>query len=189
MLQGLLAIQLTASISKLHPPHCASESATCKGPTSGQMAFLLMGFVLMIIGAGGVRPCNFAFGADQFNPNTESGKRGVNSFFNWYFFTFTFAKMVSLTLVVYVQANVSWAIGLGLPAILMLTACVLYFVGSKMYVKVKATGSPITSVVQVFVVTVKKRSLKPVEQPWLNLFNYIPSKSINTKLPYTDQFR
>ena len=187
--KGLLVIQLTAAIKKLHPPHCGSAENTCKGPTAGQMAFLLTGFGLLIVGAAGIRPCNLAFGADQFNPKTESGKRGINSFFNWYFFTFTFAQMVSLTLIVYVQSNVSWAIGLGIPAILMLIACALFFMGSKMYVKVKATGSPMTSVVQVLVVAVKRRGLNPPEQPWLSLFNHLPTSSINAKLSYTDQFR
>ncbi|GAV88463.1 PTR2 domain-containing protein [Cephalotus follicularis] len=185
---GLLAIQLTAAIPTLHPPHCG-DNATCKGPTTGQMLFLLAGFGLMIVGAGGVRPCNLAFGADQFNPESVSGKRGINSFFNWYFFTFTFAQMVSLTLIVYIQSNVSWAIGLGIPAILMLVACVVYFTGSKIYVKVKATGSPMTSVAQVVVVAIKKRHLKALEQPWLSLFNFIPPTSINSKLRYTHQFR
>ncbi|KAJ6418367.1 hypothetical protein OIU84_001692 [Salix udensis] len=189
LVSGLLAIQLTAAISKLHPPHCAKESSTCIGPTAGQMAFLLAGFILMIVGAGGIRPCNLAFGADQFNPETESGKRGVNSFFNWYFFTYTFAQMISLTLIVYVQSNVSWPIGLGIPAILMLISCLVYYMGTKLYVKVKATGSPMTSVAQVMVVAFKKRKLKPADQPWLSLFNYIPPKSINSKLSYTDQFR
>ncbi|XVF09159.1 hypothetical protein REPUB_Repub07fG0067600 [Reevesia pubescens] len=187
---GLLAIQLTAAIPELHPHHCAAKgNGECKGPTAGQLGFLLTGLGLMIVGAGGVRPCNLAFGVDQFNPKTESGKRGIDSFFNWYFFTFTFAQMISLTLIVYIQSNVSWAIGLGIPAILMLIACVVYFVGSKIYVKVKASGSPMTSVAQVIVVAIKKRKLKSVEQPWLSLFKYVPPKSINSKLPYTDQFR
>ncbi|GMY04898.1 protein NRT1/ PTR FAMILY 2.11-like isoform X1 [Fagus crenata] len=186
---GLLAIQLTAAIKKLHPPHCASGENTCKGPTAGQMTFLLTGFGLLIIGAAGIRPCNLAFGADQFNPKTESGKRGINSFFNWYFFTLTFAQIVSLTLIVYVQSNVSWAIGLGIPAILMLISGAIFFMGSKMYVKVKATGSPMTSVVRVIVVAIKKRRLKLPEQPWLSLFNHLSPSSINSKLSYTDQFR
>ncbi|KAK8657665.1 hypothetical protein V6N13_035893 [Hibiscus sabdariffa] len=187
---GLLAIQLTAAIPELHPHRCAAKgSGECKGPTTGQLAFLLTGLGLMIVGAGGVRPCNLAFGVDQFNPKTESGKRGIDSFFNWYFFTFTFAQMISLTLIVYIQSNVSWAIGLGIPASLMFIACVVYFVGSKIYVKVKTSGSPMTSVAQVIVVAIKKRKLKPVEQPWLSLFKYVPPKSINSKLPYTDQFR
>ncbi|KAI7980106.1 Protein NRT1/ PTR FAMILY 2.11 [Camellia lanceoleosa] len=149
------------------------------------MAFLLLGFALVMVGASGIRPCNLAFGADQFNPNTKSGKRGINSFFNWYFFTLTFAVMVSLTAVVYVQSNVSWAIGLLIPAMIMLISCAFFFLGTNIYVKVKPEGSPLTSVVQVFVVAAKKRRLVLPEQPWLTLFNYMPPKSINSKRPYT----
>ncbi|KAK3013630.1 hypothetical protein RJ639_010256 [Escallonia herrerae] len=187
---GLLLIDLTAIIKKLHPPRCGSEEGSkCVGPTPWQMAFLLSGFALMVAGAAGIRPCNLAFGADQFNPNTQSGKRGINSFFNWYFFTLTFAQMVSLTLVVYVQSDISWAIGLGIPTAFMLVSCVVYFTGTKIYVKVKPEGSPFTNVAQVILVAVKKRKLKLPQQPWLSLFNYVPSKSMNSKLPYTEQFR
>ncbi|KAK7265760.1 hypothetical protein RJT34_33383 [Clitoria ternatea] len=187
---GLLVIQLTAVFKKLHPPECGKESKTCIGPTSGQMAFLIGGFGLLMVGAAGVRPCNLAFGADQFNPNTDSGKKGINSFFNWYFFTFTFAQMVSLTLIVYIQSNVSWAIGLGIPAALMLISCVVYFMGARLYVKVKPTGSPMTSLVQVLVVAIKKRALElPAEHPMISLFNYVPPNGINSKLPYSYQFR
>ncbi|KAL3748337.1 hypothetical protein ACJRO7_009556 [Eucalyptus globulus] len=185
---GLQVIQLTAAIKDLHPPHCGSRNF-CTGPTGGQMAFLILGFALLITGAAGIRPCNLAFGADQFDPKTESGKRGINSFFNWYFFTFTFAQMVSLTLIVYVQSNVSWAIGLAIPAILMLISCAIFFMGSKIYVKVKATGSPITSMAQVLAVAIKKSRLKQPEQPWLSLYSYTPAESLNSKLSYTDQFR
>ena len=153
------------------------------------MAFLFTGFGFLVVGAAGIRPCNLAFGADQFNPNTESGKKGVNSFFNWYFFTFTFAVMVSLTLIVYIQTNLSWAVGLGIPAVLMLLSLVVYFLGSKKYVKVKATGSPMTSIVQVLVVAMKKSRLKLPENPLISLFTYMPSEAINTRLPYTSQFR
>ncbi|KAL1373332.1 hypothetical protein HN51_003311 [Arachis hypogaea] len=187
---GLLTIQLTAAIKTMHPPQCGNSSTICEGPNAGQMTFLLAGFALLIVGAAGIRPCNLAFGADQFNPNTESGKKGINSFFNWYFFTFTFAQMVSLSLIVYIQSNVSWAVGLGIPAGLMLFSCVVYYLGSKSYVKVKATGSPVTSIVQVVVVSFKKRGLNlPDQDPLLSLFDYMPPHSINSKLPHTCQFR
>lgn len=182
---GLLVIALTAAISKLHPPDCGSNN-TCIGPTPWQMAVLLSGFGLLIVGAAGIRPCNLAFGADQFNPNTESGKRGINSFFNWYFFTFTFAQMVSLTAIVYVQSSINWGIGLGIPALLMLISCVLFFMGTKIYVKVRPEGSPITSLVQVLTVAIKKRRSKLQEQ---SLYCHVPPGSINSKLPYTEQFR
>ncbi|KAK9901798.1 hypothetical protein M0R45_001960 [Rubus argutus] len=97
--------------------------------------------------------------------------------------------MLSLTVIVYVQSNVSWSLGFGIPAMLMLLSCALFFMGAKLFVKVKASGSPMTSVAQVIVVAFKKGQLKQPEQPWLSLFVYMPPNSINSKLPYTHQFR
>ncbi|KAI4336047.1 hypothetical protein L6164_014623 [Bauhinia variegata] len=54
---GLQIIQLTAAFKNLHPPHCGRESSTCKGPTVGQMGFLLLGLGSLLVGAAGVRPC------------------------------------------------------------------------------------------------------------------------------------
>ncbi|KAM1080942.1 hypothetical protein ACFX1X_015772 [Malus domestica] len=60
-----------------------------------------------------------------------------------------------------------------------------------MYVKVKASGSPMESVAQVVAVSFAKRHLKVKvpEQPCLSMFVYMPPNSINSKLPYTNQFR
>ncbi|XP_048139054.1 protein NRT1/ PTR FAMILY 2.10-like isoform X2 [Rhodamnia argentea] len=187
---GLLALALTAAIPKMHP--CGSEkSSTCPSPNAGQMAFLLSGFGLLVIGGAGIRPCNLAFGADQFDPNTESGRMGTTSFFNWYYFTYTFAVMMSLSVIVYVQSDVSWAWGLAIPAFLMFVSLLLFFTGSRIFVKVKPEGSPLTSLLRVVVASIKKRKLKlhSPSQPWLSLFRYIPYSSINSKLPRTNQFR
>ncbi|KAJ6691314.1 OLIGOPEPTIDE TRANSPORTER-RELATED [Salix koriyanagi] len=97
--------------------------------------------------------------------------------------------MVSVTAIVYVQSNVSWAIGLGIPAFLMLLSCVMFFVGTNIYVIVKPQGSPLSSVLHVLVAATKKRGLKLPENSAVSLFSYIPAKSINTKLPRTEQFR
>ncbi|KMT10402.1 hypothetical protein BVRB_5g115300 [Beta vulgaris subsp. vulgaris] len=186
---GLLMIDLTSVIKKLHPRPCGNEKSICSGPSTGQMAFFLTGLGLLIAGAAGIRPCNLAFGADQFNPNTESGKKGINSFFNWYFFTYTFAQMVSLTLIVYVQSNVSWSIGLAIPAALMLIACLLFFMGTKIYVKVKPQGSPLLSFVQVIVAAVRKSELKQPDFQLGSVLRYLPTDSVNSNLPHTNQFR
>uniref|UniRef100_A0A2P2Q304 Uncharacterized protein MANES_15G176100 n=1 Tax=Rhizophora mucronata TaxID=61149 RepID=A0A2P2Q304_RHIMU len=188
-LLGMAILTITAAISKLHPPKCVPGGSTCAGPETWQLAILLSGFGFLVIGAGGIRPCNLAFGADQFNPATESGKRGINSFFNWYYFTFTFAVMVSVTFIVYVQSNVSWAIGLAIPACLMLLSGAVFFMGSNLYVKVKPEGSPITRVAKVLVAATKKRRQNLPDNPAVQLFNYLPNNSINSRLPYTDQFR
>lgn len=187
-MQGMLVLTLTAAITKLHPPQCGNQEK-CSGPTPWQMAFLLSGFGLLVVGASGIRPCNLAFGADQFDPKTASGRRGTNSFFNWYYFTYTFAAMVSLTIIIYVQSNVNWALGLAVPAILMFFSCVMFFAGTKIYVKVLPKGSPLTSIAQVIVAAIRKRDLELPEQPWVFLFDHVPNNSINTRIAYTDQFR
>ncbi|KAK9669299.1 hypothetical protein RND81_13G122400 [Saponaria officinalis] len=186
----MVFLTLTAAIPGLHPPKC-HPGEHCTEPTTGQFTFLLGGLVFLIIGAGGIRPCNLAFGADQFDPKTESGKRGISSFFNWYYFTLTFAVMISVTLVVYIQSNISWAIGLAIPALFMFLSCAMFFMGTNLYVMVKPQGSPLVSVAQVIVAAFKKRGLRLPEKPAVSLFDFVaPDQSVVIpKLPPTNQFR
>ncbi|XP_073005135.1 protein NRT1/ PTR FAMILY 2.11-like [Typha latifolia] len=187
-LMGMFILTLTAGISGLHPPDC-NIGETCRKATSWQLGVLFASFAFLVVGAGGIRPCSMPFGADQFDPNTESGKRGINSFFNWYYFTFTTAMMISATVIIYIQSSVSWSLGLGIPTILMLVACVFYFMGSKIYVKVRPEGSPFTSIFQVLVTAYKKSNLKQPKDPKQDLFDPPHLSSLVTKLPHTDQFK
>ncbi|XP_060671034.1 protein NRT1/ PTR FAMILY 2.10-like [Ziziphus jujuba] len=92
-------------------------------------------------------------------------------------------------IIVYVQSDVSWAWGLAIPTILMFLSCVVFFMGSRIYVKVKPDGSALTGAVRVIVAAIKKRRLELPEQPWLSLFNHKKTLAINSNLAYTDQFR
>ena len=186
--QGMFLLTLTAGADSLHPPEC-NVGETCEKATSYQFAVLFIAFAFLVLGSAGIRPCSMPFGADQFDPTTESGKRGINSFFNWYYFTFTAAMMVSATVIIYVQSNVSWPIGLGIPTALMFLACVLFFMGTRLYVRVTPEGSPFTSVVQVLSAALKKRSLKQPKDPKQDLFDPPHTSAIVTKLAHTDQFR
>ncbi|XP_078149077.1 protein NRT1/ PTR FAMILY 2.11-like [Carex rostrata] len=187
-LLGMILLTLTAAIPKLHPHPC-EENQQCDGPTLPQLSVLISAFFLLTIGAGGIRPCNLAFGADQFDPRTESGRRGIDSFFNWYYCTFTFAVMVSSTVIVYVQTDVSWALGLAIPAVLMLLSCIAFFIGTKLYVKVKPEGSPFTAFAQVLVAAFKKRRVEIPEFPHKELFDPPHQSSLVTKAQHTNQFK
>ncbi|XVE96944.1 hypothetical protein REPUB_Repub02eG0267800 [Reevesia pubescens] len=57
------------------------------------MGFLFAGLALMAIGARGIRPCNIAFGADQFDTTTKKGRAQLESFFNWWIKTLTHQKV------------------------------------------------------------------------------------------------
>ncbi|KAI3885419.1 hypothetical protein MKX03_036311 [Papaver bracteatum] len=187
---GMILLMLTAAISKLHPPNCGTQkNELCVQATTAQWSFMACALGFLVIGAGGIRPCNMAFGADQFNPKTDTGKRSIISFINWYFFVLSSCTLISLTVIIYVQSNVSWTVGLALPPCLMLIACILYFMGSRIYVKVKPEGSPFTRFIQVLVAATRKRSLAKLDNPEIALFNYTDPNSINSMLQHTDQFR
>ncbi|KAL0357512.1 UNVERIFIED_CONTAM: protein NRT1/ PTR FAMILY 2.8 [Sesamum calycinum] len=72
-LLGMAAMTLTAGLPELRPPAC-QEEATCIQPQKWQLSFLFISLGLIAMGAGGIRPCNIAFGADQFDTNTEKGR-------------------------------------------------------------------------------------------------------------------
>uniref|UniRef100_A0ACD6A1R0 Uncharacterized protein n=1 Tax=Avena sativa TaxID=4498 RepID=A0ACD6A1R0_AVESA len=189
---GMVILTLTAAFPTLHPPTCNPKAGEqCQGPSGGQMAVVLASFFFLVVGAGGIRPCNLAFGADQFNPRTADGRRGIASFFNWYYFTFTVAMMVSATVIIYLQSNVNWALGLAVPAVLMGLSCAVFFMGTRLYVRVRPEGSPFTSFAQVFVAATRKRQLRrqcggtgvnPI------LFDPPHKSKLVSKLAYTDQF-
>ncbi|KAI3943385.1 hypothetical protein MKW92_011033 [Papaver armeniacum] len=163
--KGMILLMLTATISKLHPPNCGMQkNELCVQATTPQWTFIVCALGFLVIGSGGVRPCNLAFGADQFNPKLDTGKRSIISFIN------------------------CWAAGLALPPCLMLIACILFFMGSRIYVKVKPEGSPLTRFVQVIVAATRKRRLAQPDNPEISLFNCMHPNSINSKLQHTDQF-
>ncbi|KAL4355427.1 hypothetical protein GQ457_06G005330 [Hibiscus cannabinus] len=191
---GMLAITLTAWIPDLLPPKCQPEQRLhdhCIGPSTAQMGVLLTGLGLLTIGTGGIRPCSIPFGVDQFDPTTEEGAKGISSFFSWYYTTFTIVILLTLTLVVYIQDQVSWVIGFAIPTILMACSIVLFLVGTRIYVRTKPQGSVFSSFVQVFVAAYKKRHLNlPAEGPECGVYYDPPSKeNVESKLPLTYQFR
>ncbi|PKA48361.1 putative peptide/nitrate transporter [Apostasia shenzhenica] len=189
-LTGMLLLTLTAAIPNLHP-RCRGGTETCGGPSPPQLAVLFLSFFFLVVGAGGIRPCNLAFGADQFDHRTESGRKGINSFFNWYYFTFTIAMMISSTVIIYVQSDVDWGLGLGIPTILMFFSCTVFFLGSKIYVKVKPEGSPFSNVARVLMAAWRKRNLELSDgQQLTSFFNPpLPGGTVRAKLSHTDQFR
>ncbi|PKU66293.1 putative peptide/nitrate transporter [Dendrobium catenatum] len=172
-LLGMFILTLTAAIKKLHPTPCNNiNGEECPDASPIQLTVLYLSFLFLVIGAGGIRPCNLAFGADQFNPQTDSGRRGINSFFNWYYFTFTVAMMISCTFIIYIQSNISWTLGLGIPAVLMFFSCAFFFLGTNLYVRVKPEGSPLSNVARVLTAAYRKRKLKLSDQnQFQSLFN------------------
>ncbi|KAJ8761022.1 hypothetical protein K2173_022060 [Erythroxylum novogranatense] len=191
-LLGMLVVTLTAWLPNLRPPKCHSPNlGHCQSATGGQLGVLLLGLGFLSIGTGGIRPCSIPFGVEQFDPTTDDGVRGIKSFYNWYYTSFTVIIIITSTVLVYIQDSVSWFIGFGIPTFLMLCSIILFIVGRRLYIHAKPEGSILSSIAQVFVASYKKRYVKlPHEVGVLENF-YDPSvkETVSRKLPLTNQYR
>ncbi|KAK7839719.1 protein nrt1/ ptr family 1.2 [Quercus suber] len=114
----------------------------------------------MSIGAGCIRPCSMAFGADQLdkkdNPKNE---RLLQSFFSWYYASIGVSTVLALTVIVYVQDHLGWKAGFGVPTILMVVSALMFSFGSSLYVKVKVEKGLFIGFIQVLVTAFRKRNL------------------------------
>ncbi|KAL1355127.1 hypothetical protein HN51_007164 [Arachis hypogaea] len=193
---GMMVVTLTAWLPKLHPPACTQEQLAlnqCVRASPSNIGVLILGLTVMSLGSAGIRPCSIPFGVDQFDPSTDEGRKGINSFFNWYYTTFTIVLVITQTVVVYIQDEVSWKIGFAIPTICMLCSIILFFVGTRIYVHVKPGGSVFSGIAQVLVAAYKKRKIElPSEKQGLGIYYDPPldgtANHVLSKLPLTNQF-
>jgi solute carrier family 15 (peptide/histidine transporter), member 3/4 len=132
--QGMNFLWLSAMIPGARPPPCTGEQ--CAPPGARHLVWLLAGFAFLSTGAGGVRPCSMAFGADQFSRHPkERRSRILQAYFNAYYASVGVAFTVAVTVIVYVQDNVGWNVGFAVPMGLMLLSTVSFLLGSGLYIK------------------------------------------------------
>ncbi|OMO51659.1 Proton-dependent oligopeptide transporter family [Corchorus capsularis] len=162
-LLGMVIMTLTALLSKLRPPSCSLKEQAeghCQGYNKAQLGVLISSLFWLCIGTGGIKPCSIPFSVDQFDLTSEQGRKGNNSFYNLYYTTQTIVLLITQTIVVYIQNDVSWALGFGIPTLCMFFAIVLFFVGTKIYIFERPEGSLFGGVAQVFVAAFRKRKVK-----------------------------
>ncbi|KAI8529301.1 hypothetical protein RHMOL_Rhmol12G0214600 [Rhododendron molle] len=157
----MVLIWITAMIPQARPPYCNQlQAESCKSLTGSQYATLLFSFFLVSIGAGGIRLCSIAFGANQVEQrNTPNNELVLEKFFSWYYAATAISVMGAFTFIVYVQDHVGWKVGFGVPAILMFLSALSFFIASPIYIKEKATMSLFTNFARVIVVCIKNRKV------------------------------
>ncbi|KAL5729152.1 hypothetical protein ACHQM5_002141 [Ranunculus cassubicifolius] len=157
---GMVLLWLTAMIPQARPPKCDPSLHNCKSPTSGQLTLLFSAFVFMGIGAGGIRPCSLAFGAEQVDTEgNPKKKRALQTFFNWYYASATVSVLIALTIIVYVQDHLGWKIGFAIPAICMFLSGFFFMLATSRYIKAKPNKSLFTGFAQVTVAAIRKRNV------------------------------
>lgn len=95
------------------------------------------GLVIIAFSAGAIKSCVSANVGDQFD---HKNKHLMSSIYGWFYFSINAGSMISLLLIpiIYEKAGAAWAFGV--PGILMALATLIFFSGSKLYVKLPAGG-------------------------------------------------
>ncbi|CAK8543028.1 unnamed protein product [Lathyrus sativus] len=163
---GLISITISTTLPYFRPPPCPTQ-LNCQEPTSLQLSPLYISLLLTSLGSGGIRPCVVPFSADQVDMSKDGVASRKWNLFNWYFIIMGFASLSALTIVVYIQDNMGWSLGLGIPTIAMLISIILFVLGSPIYKNVKPEGSPLVRLAQVIVAAVKKRNETLPDDPQL----------------------
>jgi POT family proton-dependent oligopeptide transporter len=113
--------------------------ATSWGIAIGQRMMLLVGLIMICLGAGGIKPCVSANVGDQFG---GSNKHLLSKMFGWFYFSINAGSFISSILCPWLLANPKWGPGwaFGIPGIAMLIATLFFWGGRNKMVHVPPGG-------------------------------------------------
>ncbi|KAG7947163.1 hypothetical protein I3843_14G080200 [Carya illinoinensis] len=154
---GMTLLTLSASVPGLKPTCYGKDNCHATG---AQTAVCFVALYLIALGTGGIKPCVSCYGADQFDDNDEVEKKSKGSFFNWFYFSINTGALIAISGLVYIQNNVGWGLGFGIPAVAMAIAVLSFFSGTRLYRNQKPGGSPLTRICQVVVASLRKRKVE-----------------------------
>ncbi|GMP55915.1 hypothetical protein CsSME_00020577 [Camellia sinensis var. sinensis] len=158
-LLGMSLLTMTVSVSGLRPPHCPHPDpnfANCKKASTFQLALFYGALYTLAVGTGGTKPNISTIGADQFDEFETKEKAHKLSFFNWWMFSIFFGTLFANTILVYIQDNVGWALGYGLPTAGLAISILIFLAGTPYYRHKVPTGSPFTRMGRVIVAALRK---------------------------------
>ncbi|KAF7804612.1 protein NRT1/ PTR FAMILY 5.2-like [Senna tora] len=166
-LLGMCLLTLTVSLAALRPPECGEgvKDEDCPQASSLQVGIFFCALYIIAIGTGGTKPNISTMGADQFDDFEPKEKAYKLSFFNWWMFSIFFGTLFSNTFLIYIQDNVGWSLGYGLPTAGLAVSVLVFLVGTPYYRHKLPSGSPLNKIVQVLVASVRKWKVQVPHDP------------------------
>lgn len=149
-------LTLAVSVPSLKPPPCLEvNKENCKQASKLQLAVFFGALYMLALGTGGTKPNISTMGADQFDEFNPKEKAQKLSFFNWWMFSIFFGTLFATTILVYIQDNVGWSLGYGLPTIGLAISILIFLAGTPFYRHKPPNGSPFTTMVSVIVAALR----------------------------------
>ncbi|KAJ6422162.1 hypothetical protein OIU84_027164 [Salix udensis] len=129
---GLLTLAAKLTFDNLHDCQSIKDVSLCAPPWF-LVTLFFFSIYLVAIGQGGYKPCVQAFGGDQFDGQDPKENKAKSSFFNWWYFAISVGIIVTLIIMVYIQENLNWALGFGIPCIVLVASLLVFLLGSRTY--------------------------------------------------------
>ncbi|KAJ1286434.1 hypothetical protein BS78_03G351400 [Paspalum vaginatum] len=154
MSMGMLTV---SALPAFHHDGCsyASKSLAC-APSPVQLAIFYVSLYLVALAEAGHKPCAQAFGADQFDQHDTKESVSRSSFFNWWYFGMCSGTAATTLVSSYIQDNIGWALGFGIPCLVMVVALLVFLLGTRSYRYYALTeSSPFARLARAFVAMIK----------------------------------
>ncbi|KAJ4962545.1 hypothetical protein NE237_022484 [Protea cynaroides] len=125
-----------------------------------QIIIFFCSLYLVAFAEGGHKPCVQAFGADQFDARDPKECKSRSSF--WYFAS-NIGILVSFSILNYIQDDINWGLGFGIPCVSMVLSLVVFLLGTKTYrYSLKDDKcNPIMRITHVFLVAARNWRITP----------------------------
>ncbi|XP_023000481.1 protein NRT1/ PTR FAMILY 5.2-like [Cucurbita maxima] len=159
-LLGMSLLTMAVSLPMQKPPLFAQPTAGhCDKPSTLHLALYFGALYIVAIGIGGTKPNISTIGADQFDDFHPKEKNQKISFFNWWMFGIFFGAFFANIILVYIQDNIGWTLGYGLPTAGLAIATAIFVAGIPFYRHKVPAGSPFTRMAKVIVAAINNRKL------------------------------
>lgn len=173
----MVFLTMAVSLKSLRP---TCVNGVCNKASTSQVAFFYSALYIIAIGAGGTKPNISTFGADQFDDFDPHEKELKVSFFNWWMFSSFLGGLFATLGLVYIQENLGWGLGYGIPTAGLLLSLFIFYLGTPIYRhKVRKTKSPAKDLIQVPITAFKNKKLRLPDDPSalheLELRHYVSS--------------
>ncbi|XP_057533323.1 protein NRT1/ PTR FAMILY 5.10-like [Amaranthus tricolor] len=158
---GLLTLSaMLPSLSCINEGTMNNGTFGCSSHLQTMMFFIAL--YMVAIGQGGHKPCVQAFGADQFDGENPAESKAKSSFFNWWYFGLCMGSLLGIGVLSYVQENLNWGLGFGIPCIIMVIALLIFLLGTATYryIIISENESPFLRIGRVFVKAAQNWNVK-----------------------------